>query len=262
MPITIIDFPADPECDGIQWTVDDIDELAMLTALVLIGRSQHVAKILTGTHRRGVAISPALKDRLRAQLFPGAGAAIWHRDGLLFEIICWIVACMTAEPNEVISDPHLQSTEQGVDTLKLTFDPTSRVIARAIICEQKCSNHARAKFRKEVLPAFRAWFRGDRDNQLAQAAGGLLRGFALTHEEHVAAVDRLIQVRPLVFQAALTVKPSTFEKKKCVSLFKGFKDVTPTLQHRLGHTFPLAEIRPWFAAFAAKVWQQIEALNV
>jgi hypothetical protein len=205
---------------------------------------------------------PALKARIRAQLFPEQGVAPWHRDALLFEIICWIVARMRAESNEVISDPHLQSTQQGVDTLKLEFDMEGQTVRRAVICEQKCSEHPRDKFRDEIKPAFESWMAGERDNQLVQIAIGLVKPFGLTDAQHLAIYDRLVHVRPLAFEAALTVTPEVFDTANCVALFKDFKEVTPNIHDRFGHTLPLQEIRPWFAAFAEKVWQQIEATDV
>jgi hypothetical protein len=65
--------------------------LAFLTALVLVGRADHVADILAGAQRQGAGMTPPLKTRLKAQLFPEQDNLIWHRDALLFEIICWIV---------------------------------------------------------------------------------------------------------------------------------------------------------------------------
>jgi hypothetical protein len=38
--------------------------------------------------------------------------------------------------------------------------------------------------------------------------------------------------------------------------------VTPNLADRLGDTFPLADIRGWFAAFAVRVWDKIDASDV
>jgi hypothetical protein len=139
-----------------------------------------------------------------------------------------------------------------VDTIKISFDAEERNVTRAVISEQKCTDHARRKFKKEVVPAFMAWMRGDRDNQLVQTALGLLTPFSLTGHERLGIYDRLVHVRPLIFQAALTVKPGTFPTAKCVALFKGFADVTPKIEDRLGHTFPLARVRPWFAYLRKK----------
>jgi hypothetical protein len=90
----------------------------------------------------------------------------------------------------------------------------------------------------------------------------LVDRFELTDDEDLRLYDRLVQVHPLTFQAALTVTPTPFETTRCVALFKGYTAVTPDIADRLGDTFPLADIRGWFAAFAARVWKKIETSDV
>jgi hypothetical protein len=262
MPVATTPFPAAPECDGKQWTIVNEDELAELCALVLVGRARHVKAILTGVQRHPGSVGDALKEKLQAQLFPASEALTWHRDGLLFEIITWVIACQSAQPGDVVSDPHLKSTQQGIDTLQISFDEQARTITRAIIHEQKCTDHPRDQFRGEVLPAFKEWLEGKRDNQLLQNATAMLERFLLSDNETIAAYDRLLWQRPLAFQASLTVTPADYDQAKCVALFKDFKDLTPATQDRMGDTLPLAEIRPWFTGFAKTVWSKIEAMDV
>src|SRR4051812_26744073 len=106
MPVTIVDLPAPPRCEGSQWFVQDYDELVHLTALVMLGRAQHAADILRGAQPAAPIAHAALKERLRRELVLAPGADPWHRDGLLFETICWLVARNSSGPNEIISDPH------------------------------------------------------------------------------------------------------------------------------------------------------------
>jgi hypothetical protein len=120
----------------------------------------------------------------------------------------------------------------------------------------------RAKFRDEVLPAFKDWVDGTRDNQLTQKATSLLERLGLTEDEHTRAYDRLVQQRPLSFRAALTVSPSPYNTQRCVALFDGYGVVTPAVNDRGGDTLPLTDIRPWFADLAARVWREIENENV
>jgi hypothetical protein len=262
MPVTVTDFPANPECGGTQWSVADQDMLAHLTALVLVGRARQAARVLQGAQPGTAIAGQQLKDRLRTKLLVGGDQAIWHRDGLLFEIMAWLVAEMTAQANEAVSEPHLSSTQQGLDTIKIQFDPVAREIVRAVIYEQKCTDNARQLFLAKVLPEFKKWLSGARDNELLQIAIALLQRFNLTDEERQKAYDRLAQDRPLVFQASLTVTPAPFGNAECVELFTGYATLTPDIADRLGDTLPLRAIRPWFEAFAQKVWAVIEAVNV
>jgi hypothetical protein len=262
MPLTVTNFPADPECGGAQWSIADEDLLAHLTALVLVGRARQAARVLQGAQPGAAIAGQQLRARLRAKLLVQGEQAIWHRDGLLFEIMAWLVAEMTAQPNEAISEPHLSSTQQGLDTIKIQFDPVAREIVRAIIYEQKCTDNARQLFLTKVLPEFKKWLSGVRDNELLQVAIALLQRFNLTDDERQKAYDRLAQDRPLAFQASLTVTPNPFGTAACVELFTGYAGLTPNIANRLGDTLPLQAIRPWFEAFAQKVWAVIEAADV
>jgi hypothetical protein len=262
MPLSVPNFPAAPECGGKQWSVLDDNALATVVALVLIGRAKHAESVLVGTQVNVAFVADALKEQLRQQLQTPAGPLTWHRDGLLFEIISWVVARITGAPDEVISTPHLKSTQQGLDTIKIGFDPVTRNITRVVIYEQKCTDHPRDEFRDNVLRSFHEWREHKRDNQLVQAVTSLVERFNLTPVEHVALYDRLVQVHPLAFQTALTVTPTPFGTPRCVALFTGYIAVTPDVADRLGDTFPLPHIRNWFAAFAALVWDKIETSNV
>lgn len=262
MPLNLRNFPAVPQCEGKQWSVLDYDKLATLVALVLIGRAKHAESVLAGTQQNVAFVANALKDQLRQQLQTPPGARTYHRDGLLFEIISWIVARMTGAANEMISTPHLKSTQQGLDTIKIGFDSTERNITHVVIHEQKCTDHARDEFHDNVLRSFRDWKDHKRDNELVQAVTSLTEQFNLTDNEHLALYDRLIQVHPLKFQAAMTVTPTPFDTARCVSLFAGYDSVTPNFGDRLGDTFPLPHIRDWFAKFATRVWRTIEESNV
>jgi hypothetical protein len=132
----------------------------------------------------------------------------------------------------------------------------------ATICEQKCTTSPRNHFRDGVIPAFKDWVAGKRDNQLAQIAIGLLSAFNLTDAERTAVFDRLVQDRPIAFRAALTVTPTPFATARCVAVFADYQNITPLIDNRNGDTFPLADIRAWFTEFAELVWEKIEAQDV
>jgi hypothetical protein len=262
MPLRLPDFPAEPQCGGKQWAVADEDRLATLVALVLVGRAKHVEGILAGTQRTLTPLPAATKEELRQQLQTSPGPVTYHRDGLLFEIISWIAARITANASEIISTPHLKSTQQGLDTVKIGFDDATRNVTRVVIYEQKCTEHPRDRFRDEVIPAFEEWKSHKRDHQLIQAVVNLVERFALTDEEQLRLYERVVQAHPIVFQTALTVTPTPFETARCIALFGGYQEVTPYIADRLGDTFPLADIRAWFATFAYRVWAKIEASDV
>src|SRR5215470_15870189 len=96
MPLSVSKFPAVPECGGKQWSVLDDDALATVVALVLVGRAKHAESVLIGTQVNVAFVADALKEQIRQQLQTPAGPLTWHRDGLLFEVISWVVARITS----------------------------------------------------------------------------------------------------------------------------------------------------------------------
>ena len=244
-----------PQCEGEQWIVDAPDELAHLVALVLVGQAFHAALILEGTHLGAPKISAKLKETLDKDLHPTTAKGIEHRDGLLFEIICWVAARKGKTGDEKIDNSHLKATNQGTDGVKVTVDA-------ATVYEYKCTIHARQKFQSQVLKSFREYISGERDNQLAQAVLALLETYGFTGSELKTAYDTLIQTRPLAFEASLTVSPIHFPAAKCIALFKDYDSLHVELNLRGGNTLPLDDVRAWFADFAERVWARIATLDV
>ncbi len=264
MPLALTHAPSPPQCGGDVWTIEDPEALAEVSAQILIGRALHAAQILDGVQQPGTPpiIKATLKEKLRLELQPKTEQGIWHRDGLLFEIICWIAARISSTDDEAISDPHLKATTQGTDCVKVAIDSETRVLSCATIYEYKCTIHWRARFVGEVLTAFREYVSGERDNQLAQTAINLLSGLGLSAAERGAAYDQLIRQRPLAFHASMTVQPSGFTSAQRTALFKGFDAIADDITLRGGHTLPLDDIRGWFAAFADQVWSKIDTFDV
>ena len=264
MTLTVTPTAILPQCLGSVWTVADTDALPEVCAQILIGRALHAATILDGVHPAGTPsiVSAALKEKLRLELHPETDPKVWHRDGLLFEVISWVAARITATANDAISDPHLKATNQGTDCVKVTIDPMTRTLARATVYEYKCTTNWRRLFSQDVLAAFREYVTGERDNQLAQAAITLLIGLGFTPAERSAAYDDLVRVRPLAFQASLTVVPSGFSADQRLALFAGYDAIGGDVKTRGGNTMPLDDVRGWFASFSALVWANIEAFDV
>ena len=262
MPITLNPMSALPQCEGEQWIVDVPDDLAHLVALVLVGQAFHAALILEGTQLGAPKITAKLKETLDKDLHPTTDKGIAHRDGLLFEIICWVAARKGKTGDEKIDNSHLKATNQGTDGVKVTVDQAAKTLTRATVYEYKCTIHARQKFQSQVLKSFRQYISGERDNQLAQAVLALLESYGFNGPELKSAYDTLIQSRPLAFEASLTVSPSQFPAEKCVALFKDYDSLEVSLDVRGGNTLPLDDVRVWFADFAERVWARIVTFDV
>ena len=197
-PLAITDLPTPPECGGGEWRVQSLEDLAGLVALVMVGRAAHAEAVLEGaTGGAPVRVAAATKARLVENLRPAGNPDTWHRDGHLFEIICWIAARLNAGEGDVISPPHHGPTQQGLDSLRVHFDEAGRTITQVTVLEFKCTDNARDKFRDEILKTFREYFSAERDPELSQTTVALLASFHLTDDELIAIYDKLIQERPL-----------------------------------------------------------------
>jgi hypothetical protein len=108
MPISLASLPANAACSGQFLAVADQDALVSLAATVLIGRVQLAVSVLHGAERKPSATTDTLKQKLRETLLLHSGDDPSHRDGLLFEIICWVAAELHAGPDEIVSEPHLK----------------------------------------------------------------------------------------------------------------------------------------------------------
>ncbi|HVK41189.1 MAG TPA: hypothetical protein VM471_01815 [Phenylobacterium sp.] len=257
MTLSIVDFPAEPHCGGAQWTVADTDALADQVAAVMQGRAADVADALAGATLLDVMTPDDMKAAIKKELFPTKKGAMPHRDGLLFEIICWLVAAQQATADEVVTEPHTKATKQGMDTLKVAWDDGSRQLTAATIYEYKCTTNAQKTFRYPVMKAFRDFNDGKRNTDLIQQSIALLARFGLTNEERRAAFTRIVKDRPLIFEAALTVTPHPFGTADCVALFDYFENFATRPQRR-GSTMPLTDVRQWFSDFAELVWSKID----
>ena len=186
MGVQLSGFRAQRRSEGthedVHWTIEDEDYLADVVALVALGQARHAAAlistlspietVITQEQLRNAAIS-------RVEIEPGTpqqeAARRWQRDGLLFEILSWIALVEThIGKHYLILDPHLTSTTQGLDGLLLELDPETLDVIRAVIVEDKCSEHPRRTFRELVMPAFEEHHANGRAPDLVAAAASLL----------------------------------------------------------------------------------------
>jgi hypothetical protein len=267
MAVTFEEFPLESQCGGKKWVIENEEVLADLVANVLIGKALHINEILQNSLTAFVSITNKIREQHKQKLYadlnpdPTKEVKIFHRDGLLFEIICWICINRCLVEGELVSYPHLSSTRQGIDTLKISLEPQTFMVKTVTVCEQKCTGEPRDKFRDEVLPAFKVWLDGKRNGELTQDTSALMRGSGGTFDADQF-YDHLIVNRPFVMQAYLTVLPEHHEPRRYNDLLKGFSALPGTSEWKFVDTMAFPQLRPWFQQFALKVWAKIESYEV
>ena len=257
----------DDDVIGLNWSVDNMEDLAKLIAVITLGQADHAARIIHELEPFG----PALSD---GQLFEGARGQLrirgetakqkevsgYHRDGFLFECISWIVARQEGNDRTFMKDPHITSTTQGLDGLMIEMEATEPVVLKATIFEDKCTEHPRQKFKQEVLPTFTDHHENRRSRELVANSVSLIKQGGLNGTAATHAAARILDRRFRTYRAALTVDASLNTTAKRKSLFKNYSDLAGITQsQRLGATLVVEiALREWFQILADRV---IEALR-
>jgi hypothetical protein len=259
----------DSHCTGDRWTVEDIDRLAKLVAIIAMGQAVHAAKIIADLRPAAAAINhKALKLAARQQLSIAGDtqdkrdASRWRRDGFLFEAISWIAARQSAGADALMRDPHLKSTTQGIDGLMVELDASKSELIRATIFEDKCSEDPRRMFRDEILPAFADHHANKRGPELVATAAALIERLGLDGTAATQAAGRVLDNKFRRYRAALAVLPADDSKTRREALFKNYDDLKGIDQpQRVGASFITpGNLRQWFDALAEQAIAYIETL--
>jgi hypothetical protein len=244
---------------GSRWTVQDLDRLARLIALIAMGQALHAAKIIEGLSSASSAITAvSLTEAAKQQLqINGTNkdqrdASRWRRDGFLFEAISWIAARQGGKPRTYMKDPHIKSTTQGIDGLMIEMELGAPQVSRATIFEDKCSENPRAIFRGDVMKAFRDHHKNLRGPDLVSGAAALIEKSGIDGTSAVKAAARVLDLAYRRYRASLAVTTDHDSKKGRIALFKGYEKLSGIdAEQRIGATFVVdGDLRDWFDSLA------------
>lgn len=248
MAIVLTNFSEGTLCQGCAWTVADEVELAKRIALVALGQSRHVAKILSGIS----AIPPSTTASTRAAaiklLTVRPGAESWHRDGWLFQTMSWLAASQ-ANPSALIRAPHMILAHKGFDGLQLELDAGDGAVSAAVIFEDKATDNPRETIRDEVWPEFLLIEAGDRENVLTADVSSLLSTRPGIDADK--AIENVIWKQICRYRISITVSDTYSTAAGRKRLFKGYDEVaTGDVARRRGEVLLVHQLRPWMASIA------------
>ncbi|XJZ27731.1 hypothetical protein ACF5W4_02465 [Bacillota bacterium Lsc_1132] len=257
----------DDNVTGHLWSVGNISELAQIIALISLGQAEHAAEII-------YELGPVIPVRSISEFYNEAREQLeirgttdrkrevsrYHRDGFLFECISWIVSQQVADENTYLKDPHISSTTQGLDGLIIQMDPIEKVVLHTTICEDKCTENPRDKFRDQVMQAFTEHHQNKRGRDLLANAVNLIKQSGLKGTAANLAAEKVYDKTYRTYRAALTVNSGICNAEERQKLFKGYDGLTDILKsQRIGATFIVSgNLRDWFQELAEHV---IHALN-
>ena len=215
----------------------DLDELARLIALILVGRKKHAEWILKGTPNGDPkpskeTIGEAIGHLTCAQqtITDKYGniqphATVVHRDGWLLQIISWIVH-RSQFPDALLRAPHSHAAGKGFDGLMLQMDGSTVTSIR--LFEDKATDSPRDTVRDDVWPEFRIYEAGGRDGEMTAEASTLLE---LVPGLDVAELTSSSQWFTLK-QYCATVATSTRSLPPLVEVFEGYENAVVGAQDR------------------------------
>lgn len=268
------EMEVDDDVTGLLWSVDDLDALAKLVAVIALGQAQHAARIIQELEPHGPALSDADlyagakgQMRIRGDTDAQRDTSRYHRDGFLFECMSWIIARQTTTDRTFLKDPHISATTQGLDGLAIEMDPNEPVMIGATIFEDKCTEYPRQKFQQEIMPTFAEHHASKRKRDLVANAVSLIKESGLNGTAATKAAARVLDKGFRTYRASLTVDARINTTQKRKKLFKGYSDLADIQKaQRVGATLVVdGDLREWFQELADSViaaLQQFEADNV
>jgi hypothetical protein len=261
----------DADCIGDRWSVQDVTQLARLTAVIAMGQAAYAAHIL----KELLPATPAFtnddlcneaKIKLTIQddgKKPRTGYPRWHRDGFIFEVISWIAARQNHGELALMKDPHVSATSQGIDGLMIELADDKSKVVMTTVFEDKCTENPRETFLQKVIPAFLERHKNKRSAELVATAAVLLRmagiGEAAAAQLSAAVMDSSQRRYRAAF--ALTKEHDGQNERK--KLFKGYNALAGISQNqRVGASLIVnGELREWFDAVASQAIVYLDKLR-
>lgn len=184
--------------------------------------------------------------------------SIWHRDGLLFQHISWIVA-RQAIPDGHMTSPHVRQADKGFDGFIIELDKNEKEISRIILCEDKASEDPRPLIREKVWPEIRSIIKGDRDDEILADLATLLKGIPGIDAE--SAVDEIFWEGARHFRVSVATSEGKRKSKRFVHIVKGFDDVVVgTVEKRVAGVLPFDDVRKGLHLLAQEVIAKVGVL--
>jgi hypothetical protein len=257
MTIVLTSFAEGTLCEGCAWTVTDQLQLAERIALVALGQSRHVAKILSGIKVIPPSTTVSIRSAAVKLLTVPLGADPWHRDGWLFQTMSWVAASQ-ANPSAIIRAPHMILAHKGFDGLQLELD--AGVVSAAVIFEDKATDNPRKTIKDEVWPEFQLLEAGDRENVLTADVSSLLGTRPGIDVDK--AIENVIWKQVRRYRVSITIGDAHSTAAGRKRLFKGYDEIAAgDVARRRGEILLVHQLRPWMASVADQAISFLNAMG-
>lgn len=270
-PLLTEAVPIDDHCIGNRWSVQDLTQLARITATIAMGQAAFAAHVLKELLPATPAFTNAdLCNEAKVKLTvqedgkkPRTGYPRWQRDGFIFEVISWIAARQDLGELALLKDPHVSATSQGLDGLMIELTDDNSKVAMTTVFEDKCTEKPRETFLGKVIPAFLERHQNKRSAELVAAAAALLRTAGIGDAAAAQLSAAVMDSSQRRYRAAFALTKEYDGQVEREKLFKGYDTLTGISQNqRIGASLIVSgELREWFDAVAAQAIAYLDELQ-
>lgn len=245
-PLTCEPCDVDDDCSGERWVANNLDGLAALVSMIIMGQSSHAAYIINelqptlpvisiGQLKQEAIIKLSVQEKKK---FPRIGYPRWQRDGLVFEAISWIAAHQTHGTNTYMKEPHVNATSQGLDGLILKLSDDKTQIAQTTIIEDKCTDNPRDTFLQDVIPTFVSRHSNERCAEIISAAAALLKQASISEHDVIRMSAAVTNKSIRSYRASFALSKDYDSQTERAKLFKNYNRVESLSQsQRVGASF-------------------------
>lgn len=242
------------------YRVVETDLLAKWVAQLLLGNSLHIARVIEGLDSQAISMRNKTIDGVIKKL---KDADVYKRDGWLFQMISWIALKITlqaqyGDKKVFMNAPHTAAAQQGMDGFALVVDDKN-MIKYIVLCEDKCSEHARSIITSQVYPEFIEFEDGYHDNRVITEVSSIIRGedggLLLQSIQ-----DDIADNKYWMYRIGVTRQDEhdNFDGRK--KLFKDYDDkVKGNLDRRSAASVNLDDVRVWMDGFSKMVVKELES---
>lgn len=254
--IRLVSCDHDPLCHGFRWEIDNQSALAEMVAWTLQGHSRHAERVLTTLASTALQTWPTAAQQAIDSLTLDDDAETdvprWHRDGLVFQHIAWLVSVIERGNNVAASLPHLLPAHKGFDALLVPLNNKNAATEGIVICEEKATTHPRQQIVKDVWPSIISIDAGERDAELTGELTALLQRYNVTNIEQILAEAHWLNRK--AYRVSITIGPNHDKIPARKRLFAGYDEVaTGDVLRRRAETVAIPNLRNWMDDFCLEV---------
>jgi hypothetical protein len=222
--------------------------------------AESVIRKLTAPKQVDVEATRSGTDKEKEAAQKRIDSSIWHRDGLLFQHISWIVA-KQAMPDGYMTSPHVRQADKGFDGFIIELDESQKKIDRVILCEDKASEDPRPLIRKNVWPEIKSIINGDRDDEIIADIVTLLKGIPAIDAE--SAVDEIFWEGARHFRVSIATGEDNRKSKSFAHIVNGFDGVVAgTIEKRVAGVLPFDDVRIGLDLLAQEVIVKVQEISI